>query len=324
MTTHKYRASGPDGRLRLAPPGRGKREASIEVTETTVVIPAYGRCPHLPALLCALLDAAESPGEIIVSHSGPDDPTDAVAAISDRITVLHHPERLLAGAARNRGAAIANGQWLAFIDADVRPRPDWLQTLLAAARRAPDRFAVGSVGSAGSGGYWGLCNWLSEFSEQAPWHDARAQIGGASCNMILQRNDFRAAGGFAEAYQPGEDTMLFSVSERWAGNNGSRRRRVSIISTSLGCAPLRHQYRLGVHSALVRQSVPLRGSLATRFWPLALVLWVPELGLITTRLMRGGPAWWLRGLAMSPGLLLGSWIWTAGFLARVLTRDTGT
>ena len=86
----------------------------------------------------------------------------------------------------------------------------------------------------------------------------------------------------------------------------------------------RHQYRLGVHSALVRQSVPLRGSLATRFWPLALVLWVPKLGLITTRLMRGGPAWWLRGLAMSPGLLLGSWIWTAGFLARVLTRDTGT
>ena len=146
MTTHKYRASGPDGRLNSPRPGEGSAKHQIEVTETTVVIPAYGRCPHLPALLCALLDAAESPGEIIVSHSGPDDPTDAVAAISDRITVLHHPERLLAGAARNRGAAIANGQWLAFIDADVRPRPDWLQTLLAAARRAPDRFAVGWVG----------------------------------------------------------------------------------------------------------------------------------------------------------------------------------
>ena len=82
----------------------------------------------------------------------------------------------------------------------------------------------------------------------------------------------------------------------------------------------RHQYRLGFHSALVRQSVPLRGSLAARIWPLALVLWIPRLALMAGRLSRSGPAWWLRGLGMAPGLVLGSWIWTAGFVKRVLTE----
>ena len=293
------------------------------MTETSVVIPAYGHCPHLPGLLRALLDGEQRPGEIIVSHSGSDNPTNEIAAISDVVTVLHHSERLLGGAARNRGAAAAKGKWLAFIDADVRPRPGWLRALLASVRGAPGRFVVGSVGYAASGGYWGMCNWLCEFSEQAPWHPARAQTGGASCNMILRAMDFREAGGFPEDHQPGEDTMLFSRlaamgREHWFEPAAS----VGHYNQAGLRSFARHQYRLGFHSALVRQRMPLRGSLATRIWPLALVLWIPRLGLLGARVAGGGPAWWLRGTAFAPGLVLGSWFWTAGFLKRVLSRPS--
>lgn len=290
------------------------------MTAISVVIPAYGHCPHLPPLVQSILDGSRLPDEIIVSHTGPGDPTGTLPA-SELVRVLHQDERLLGGGARNRGAAVARGDWLVFVDADVRPRPDWLENLVGMAEAAPGRFVVGSVGYAVSGGYWGLCNWICEFSEQVPWHPARRQRGGASCNMILSAADFRAAGGFPEDYQPGEDTMLFSHlnalgREQWLVPAA----QVDHYNQSGLRAFARHQYRLGYHSALVRQQVALRGSLAARVWPLALGLWIPRLGLFARRIAGGGPRWWVRGLALAPGLLLGSWIWTAGFIRRVAAR----
>ena len=194
-----------------------------------------------------------------------------------------------------------------------------MHKLLAAARQSPDRFVVGSVGFATSGGYWGLCNWVCEFSEQAPWHRARGQSGGASCNMILRAADFREAGGFPEEYQPGEDTMLFMRLIELGRMQWFEPAAQVDHHNQYGLrAFARHQYRLGYHSALVRQRVALRGSLATRIWPLALGLWIPRLALFGKRILGGGPAWWLRGLGFAPGLVLGSWIWTTGFLKRVL------
>ena len=190
---------------------------------------------------------------------------------------------------------------------------------------APGRFVVGSVGYATAGGYWGLCNWLCEFSEQAPWHRARSQRGGASCNMILRAVDFHDAGGFPEDYQPGEDTMLFTrLIEMGRMQRFEPVARLDHHNQQGLRAFARHQYQLGYCSALVRQRVALRGSLATRIWPLTLILWVPRLALLGRRILSGGPAWWLRGLGFAPGLLLGSWIWTAGFLRRVLLNPRAT
>lgn len=286
----------------------------------SVIIPAYGHCPHLPDLLRALLSGARRPDEIIVSHSGPHDPTEEVAAISPAVRVLHSSARLLAGAARNQGTTAACGTWLAFVDADVKPRPQWLAALIISADCEPLRFVVGSVGYATSGGYWGLCNWICEFSEQAPWRPAGYQTGGASCNMIVRSSDFREAGGFPEDHQPGEDTLLFAR----LGDLGRRQwfdpeARVDHHNQPGLRHFARHQHRLGIHSALVRQQVPLRGSLATRIWPMVLVLWIPRIGLMAKRIAAGGPGWWLRGIALAPGLLLGSWIWSAGFLQQVLS-----
>lgn len=290
------------------------------MSDISVIIPAYGHCPHLPGLLTALLDGTHQPGEIIVSHSGPDDPTQEIAAISSSITVLHHSHRLLGGAARNRGAAAAKGEWLAFIDADVRPCKDWLEKLSAHTDRTPRRFIVGSVGYATTGGYWGMCNWLSEFSEQAPWHPARKQAGGASCNMVVSAGDFSQAGGFPEEYQPGEDTALYRQLmgmglEQWFEPAA----RVDHHNHYGILALLQHQFRLGYHSALVRQRFDLRGSIATRVKLLAPILWLPRLAMMARRLLAGGPAWWLRGIAYAPGLIVGALWWNAGFVNRVMS-----
>lgn len=292
------------------------------MVETSVIIPAYGHCPHLPGLLTALLDGTHRPGEIIISHSGPDDPTEEIAALCPTVTVLHHSHRLLGGAARNRAAVTAKGEWLAFIDADVRPCAEWLASLLACANKKAGRFVVGSVGYATTGGYWGMCNWLSEFGEQFPWHPERRQTGGASCSMIVLADDFSQAGGFPEDYQPGEDTALYTRliamgRQQWFEPTA----RVDHHNQYGLGAFMRHQHRLGYHSALVRQRFPLRGSVATRVRPLALFLWVPRLALLARRLFAGGPAWWLRGAVYAPGLFTGSLLWTAGFVYRVMSAD---
>lgn len=282
----------------------------------SVIIPAYGHCPHLSALVRAILGGTVAPDEIIISHTGPGDPTGSLET-SERVRILHQEKRLLGGGARNRGAEVARGEWFAFVDADVLPRADWLERLVTAVEAARGRFVVGSVGVATSGGYWGLCNWLCEFSEQAPWRAARSQRGGASCNMIVRAEDHREAGGFPSDYQPAEDTMLFArLNEMGRTQWFEPAARVDHHNQSGLRSFARHQYRLGYHSALVRQLATLRGSIAARIWPLALGIWIPRLALIGRRAAAGGPGWWLRGLVLGPGLVLGSWIWAFGFLKR--------
>jgi hypothetical protein len=136
--------------------------------------------------------------------------------------------------------------------------------------------------------------------------------------MIVKAKDFREAGGFPEDYQPGEDTMLFTrLTERGSRQWFEPAAQIDHYNQAGLRAFARHQYRLGIHSALVRQRTPLRGSLATRIWPLAFVLWIPRLALLARRIADGGPQWWFRGIAFAPGVMLGSWIWTAGFFNQV-------
>ena len=73
--------------------------------------------------------------EIIVVVDGPNPATEAVlAAMADpRLRVLLNERAGGPGAARNRGAAVARGAWLAFLDDDDEYRPTMLERMLAAA-----------------------------------------------------------------------------------------------------------------------------------------------------------------------------------------------
>lgn len=287
----------------------------------SVIIPAYGHCPHLAGLIKEICAGTRLPREIIVSHSGPDTPTE-LETISDKVTVRHSEERLLGGAARNAGVGIARGDWFAFIDADVWPAPDWLERLTEAVQ--PGVFSVGAVGVAEPGGYWGMCNWMSEFSSMFPWMSAHRGANGASCNMMVSAADFKAAGGFPEDHQPGEDTLLFARLQKDGVSMVFTPSAVVRHFNHTGFAAFRgHQYKLGYHSALARKKMPLSGHLAVRYPILGLGIWLPRLALISIRTWRGGPLWVLRWLSFFPGLLIGSLIWAAGFLRGARTGKIG-
>ncbi len=99
----------------------------------SVVIPAKNEETYLPTTLESVqaLDT-EIPYEVLVVDGNSTDATPSIAASFD-VTVLTQAEGGI-GAARNRGAAHAAGEWLAFVDADTVVRPTYLDTLVPFAR----------------------------------------------------------------------------------------------------------------------------------------------------------------------------------------------
>jgi GT2 family glycosyltransferase len=301
----------------------GDRPTGRANDRVTVVIPDYGRSPFISQNIAALLAGTRAPDEVIVSHSGPHDPTARLKAEFPQVLVLHSDERMLGGAARNRGAEVARGEWIAFLDSDVCPSETWLEAMLASANGGNrERFVVGSVGYQTTGGYWGLCLWLSEFSEMLPHLPSREQVGGASCNMLVKKQDFLSAGTFPTEFQPGEDTVLFARlreigRQQWFASQAVVRH----YNLPGFHRYLRHQMNLGRWSAIVRRSFALQGAWLVRFWPLAPFAWIARLALFTKRICRGGAGTIALFFLLLPGILVGLIIWNAGFLNGLAGQD---
>lgn len=115
----------------------------------SVVVPTYNRRASLRACLEGLsrLTFDRSAFEVIVVDDGGREPIDDVMGEFTgrlRITPLRQ-ERAGPGAARNAGVARAHGEFVAFIDDDCVPAPDWLDRLVAALAGNPGGMAGGRV-----------------------------------------------------------------------------------------------------------------------------------------------------------------------------------
>jgi GT2 family glycosyltransferase len=175
------------------------KEPSTRPLDVSVIIPSFKDRGHLGDVLRALVAQQPPIKEIIVSHSGPGDPSRHIPADHELIRVLHHDKPLFSGAARNAGVAAASGSWLAFVDDDVIPAMNWSANLARLqAHATADTCFVGSIDADLSGGYWGMCLWFLEFGSVHSYMPSRPIEGGASANMFLPHSLYDAAGGFPE------------------------------------------------------------------------------------------------------------------------------
>jgi hypothetical protein len=166
----------------------------------SVIVPALHCASTLARCLRALRGSAPAPGswEVIVVDDGSTDDTAVVAErMADRVVRIADGPRGPA-AARNRGAAVATGEVLVFVDADVCVAPDALW-------RFEERFAGDPALTAAFGAY--------DLAPEAPafvsqyrnllHHYVHATGAGlavtfwAGCGAV-RAADFRAAGGFDE------------------------------------------------------------------------------------------------------------------------------
>jgi glycosyltransferase involved in cell wall biosynthesis len=106
-------------------PQAGPRQANRRVA---VIIPLY-RAHYIEQALRSVLAQTRRPDEIIVIDDGSPDRaeiTQAVAPFGNRITLIRQPNQG-AAAARNRGIAATNAEFIAMLDAD----DEWFPTFLA-------------------------------------------------------------------------------------------------------------------------------------------------------------------------------------------------
>ena len=116
--------------LRLVP-------APSKPPRASVIIPARDEERRLPALLDALARTVPAPGEVIVVDDGSTDATPFLAhQAGARVLPVEPPPGWTGKAwACHRGAEVAEGEILVFLDADTEPTPQGIAALIARAER---------------------------------------------------------------------------------------------------------------------------------------------------------------------------------------------
>jgi glycosyltransferase involved in cell wall biosynthesis len=104
-------------------------DANLSTPRFSVVIPTFNEQQDIGATLDAMVALDYSNKEIIVVDDSADKTPDIIRGYEARGVILIHPGGGGRCEARNKGILRSNGDVLCVINADVRPRPDFLNRL---------------------------------------------------------------------------------------------------------------------------------------------------------------------------------------------------
>jgi len=176
--------------------------------ELSVIVPSYNACNTIRACLSALeRQATARRFEIIVVDSSTDGTATIIRNTFPRVSLVALERQTFPGLARNLGAALARGKWIAFIDADCVTNRDWIERALLVAEQV-DRPLIGGAflnGNPESTIGWGY--YLCSVGDWLPYGEPRTMEQVASGCMIVARWAFEAYGPFPEE-RFCEDTLL--------------------------------------------------------------------------------------------------------------------
>lgn len=188
-----------------------------------MLICTLGRPMELRRCLQALVPQAEAAGaQVIVVDNSADG--DARSVVAEFPSVEYGSEtRRGSSFARNAARRLASGTWIAYLDDDAVPRPDWLERV---------RRFVGSGGPDAAGGlvvtvlppdtsrrvrslYRGMDDSLDAGREPRLYRDDESPGGG---NCVVRAAVFDAVGGFDERISLYFDDVDFFARVRAAGH----------------------------------------------------------------------------------------------------------
>ncbi|MEY2420758.1 MAG: hypothetical protein QOI95_825 [Acidimicrobiaceae bacterium] len=134
----------------------------------TVLTPAFNEEDVIERSCAEILGALPEDGELLVVDDGSDDATAkllaAAAAADDRIRVVTHPNNRGLGAALSTGFALATGDVIVTMDADLSHPVALIDELVSACRDADAAFASRYVPG---GGMHGVPWWRQAISRRA-------------------------------------------------------------------------------------------------------------------------------------------------------------
>jgi glycosyltransferase involved in cell wall biosynthesis len=171
----------------------------------SVVIPVRNGMPWLEGQLRALADQdCLDRWEVVVADNGSDDGSREFAEVwstaHDRFRVVDASARAGAPAARNAGVRAAEGDLIAFCDADDVVHSGWISACAEALGHADV--------AAGTFDTWSLNGGPESPAIPAAYRQLGFLPAGLTANLAVRRSAFDDAGGFDEALLMGDDIEL--------------------------------------------------------------------------------------------------------------------
>lgn len=225
----------------------------------SIVIPLYNKGPYIERALRSVLAQTYGDWELIIIDDGSTDdgPELAKPFLSDRVRLIHQ-ENAGVSIARNRGADLASGDYVVFLDADDEWLPAYLERISGLIALNPEagmficRHQTVRAGGivemhqiALADDHLGEVDDFLALMRRNPW------IMQTSC-CSFNKQAFLEVGGFPEGVRLGEDTFVFlQVARRrkvmFDARYSSRYYRDvehSLVSTTVGVIPYYIRYFL--------------------------------------------------------------------------------
>lgn len=177
------------------------------VLKVSIVVACYNGAKLLRKCLESLQELAYPDYEVLVVDDGSTDETARIASLFPAVRLIVHDRNLGLSAARNSGIAAAEGDLVAFTDADCRADRYWLTYLVSTMIRGnyegigghnllpPDDSLVGAAVMASPGGPAHVML-TDELAEHIP-----------GCNMMFWRNVLLGIGCFDPIYRKAGDDV---------------------------------------------------------------------------------------------------------------------
>jgi glycosyltransferase involved in cell wall biosynthesis len=191
----------------------------------SVIIPAFNEQKLLPATLKSVFGAGEAIAarrweyEVIVCDNNSTDRTAEIAGARGAQVVFEPINQI--GRARNRGASVATGDWLIFIDADSHPSRALLEDVC-------DAIAEGRSIAGGCTVKLDARDWIGELLTEAWNLISRVRKWAAGSFIFCEASAFREVGGFSADLFASEEVELFQRLHKLARR---RRRKIVILHT---------------------------------------------------------------------------------------------
>jgi len=191
----------------------------------SIIIPTYQRSAQLKRCIEGItrLDFPRKNFEVIIVDDGsPVSPEEVLLPFTGCLEIILLNSRHAGpAAARNKGAARANGEFLVFTDDDCIPVPDWLKAYSKRFADTPDALMGGPVINGLPGNPCSSASQLlSEYLYGYYNRDRNSARFLMSCNMAVKKELFKMSGGFDKDFHRagGEDRAFCG---NWL-NNGYR------------------------------------------------------------------------------------------------------
>jgi len=163
----------------------------------SVIIPTYHFADVAKRVIQATLNQTLRPTELIIIDSSSDNSIEDLAngLESDIPIVYQRVDQAFPGEARNKGAAIASQDWLAFLDSKTVPVSDWLESNFEALDESKADIIFGTTKYLASSSFQKClqaCVYGLKTIETTP-------------GTLIQKSNFDKIGGFREGVRTGDD-----------------------------------------------------------------------------------------------------------------------